>query len=61
MFPKKSAKMIDGTEKPQNLQNSQRDTTNLAVIMEGFKTFTNGMSRAVSNVNVLAQELIILP
>ena len=32
MFPKKSAKMIDGTEKPQNLQNAQRDATNLAVI-----------------------------
>ena len=32
MFPKKSAKMIDGTEKPQNLQNAQRDAMNLAVI-----------------------------
>ena len=62
--------MIDGTEKPQYLQYAQRDTTNLAVIMERFKTFANGMSgtrpwshpsgRAVSNVNFLAQELITL-
>ena len=31
VFPKRFAKIIDGTEIPKNMQNAQRDTTNFAI------------------------------